>query len=407
MKVSREKLYERLRTLIKTLDDLQPLYDALEKQYNIPISLVFDICTNRRDVSEVDDFIAFTFLKELQPRKVKDYFTDIEIETFSKQKYKKPSVIGNVWIFPNMVKVREDQWIGTIMASKLMELKDAQLIKYNENTQRSLKQVVNGNNRYYKISLNWSAVKAIKEAMETGFYVPNEITLNVPVEENEYNEDAHTITFKPPKMMDILDGYHRYIAISQAMHDDPDLDFPMELRIVSFSEEKAKQFIFQNDQKTRMTRVDSAALNQYSPANQVVEELNSSATSNLQGQISRNDGNISFPFFSALVRYYYFYEKNKKYTIKDRITVTNDLKAKFNDLTSEDPDWLDHRYTERELQVIMFCFANMVRDAKTIREVLNRSEGIDNQFFRLGKRLVVQKRLTDKLETILEEVQHE
>ncbi len=43
----------------------------------------------------------------------------------------------------------------------------------------------------------------------------------------------------------------------------------MEIRIVSFTEEKAKQFIYQKDQKTKMKQIDSAAMNQYSPANTV------------------------------------------------------------------------------------------------------------------------------------------
>lgn len=41
----------------------------------------------------------------------------------------------------------------------------------------------------------------------------------------------------------------------------------MEIRIVSFTEEKAKQFIYQKEQKTKMKQIDSAAMNQYSPAN--------------------------------------------------------------------------------------------------------------------------------------------
>jgi hypothetical protein len=407
MKVSREKLYERLRLLIENIEDRQSLYGSLEKNWGIPISMSFDVCSKKRDISEVPDFIAFALLSELQPRKLSTYFTDTEIENFSKQRYKKPDINKDISVFKNMIRVSDDQWIGTIMISHLMKLKDAQLINYNKNTQRSLKQVINGDNRYYKIALNWNSVKEIKAAMENGSYVPNDITLNVPVEQDEYNENERTIAFNTPKQMDILDGYHRYIAISQLLQEHPDVDFPMELRIVSFSEEKAKQFIFQNDQKTQMKKVDSAALNQYNPANQVVEDLNSSASSNLQGQISRNDGNISFSFLSALITYYYFRDKNKKYTIKDRVNVTNDLKGKFNALTSKDIDWLDHRYSNRELHVIMFCFSHGVQDASKIRKVLNESEKIDSRYLRLGKKLAIQKRLITDLTKILEEVRHD
>ena len=44
----------------------------------------------------------------------------------------------------------------------------------------------------------------------------------------------------------------------------------MELRIVAFSENKAKRFIWQEDQKTKMTRVQSNAMNTSTYSNKVV-----------------------------------------------------------------------------------------------------------------------------------------
>ena len=104
-----------------------------------------------------------------------------------------------------------------------------------------------------------------------------------------------------PAIMDILDGYHRYIAISQVVREYPEWDYQMELRITTFTEEKAKQFIYQNDQKTQMRRINSESMNQYSPSNIVVEKLNTNPSSNIRGQISRNNGNIDFSFLSAVI----------------------------------------------------------------------------------------------------------
>ena len=227
---------------------------ALDKEYNIPVSISADICSNRRDIGEFNDFICYAFLSQLKPKLIPDYFTDREINAFSVQKYEERKQLDKVE-FHNMIRITDDQWIGSITVKQLMKLKDAQLIKYNENTQRTLQRVVRGENRYYKIFLDKTSVSEIKGAFENNAYIPDDITLNVPIEEDEYDPERLTITFKPPKMMDILDGYHRYIAISQAVRDNPDFDYTMEIRIVSFSEEKAKQFIYQKDQKTKMKKI--------------------------------------------------------------------------------------------------------------------------------------------------------
>ena len=66
----------------------------------------------------------------------------------------------------------------------------------------------------------------------------------------------------------------------------------MIIQLVTFPEEKAKQFIYQEDQKTQMKRIDSAAMNQYNPANTVVTKLNSDPNSNIRGMIVKNNGKI-------------------------------------------------------------------------------------------------------------------
>ena len=204
-----------------------------------------------------------------------------------------------------------------------------------------------------------------------------------------------------PAIMDILDGYHRYIAISQVVREYPEWDYQMELRITTFTEEKAKQFIYQNDQKTQMRRINSESMNQYSPSNIVVEKLNTNPGSNIRGQINRNNGNIDFSFLSAVIHAYYFNDRSKKYSMKEIITVANDLQKKWNSLTTEDMNWLEHQYTEKEVQVIIFCFANDVYDAATIRAMMDKADTIDPTLFKLGQKTSVRKKLVDALTTRL------
>lgn len=392
MKQDREKLNERIRLLISRLQERRSFYDYLKETYNIPISLSADICAARTDISGESDFIAFAMLNGLKSNEVKKYFTDSEIDTLSKQKlvddkFELPLV------FENMVQIASDQWIGKITARELMKLKDAQIIKYNENTQRTMRRIVHGENRYYKIMLNNKSVNEIKEAFENGSYISDDITLNMP-ESTEFEYNKGKIVISELDKLDILDGYHRYIAISRVMIEDSDFDYPMELRLVSFPEEKAKQLIYQKDQKTKMRQVDSNSMNQYNPANIVVDQLNSDPSSNIQGMINRNGGQINYTELAAMISYYWFRDA-KKPSRKDILTIKKEIQDKFNNLISSNLEFADHTFTTKELHVITYCFKNEKDYIKSINKLLNIVDEIPNDLFSISNGKVRRKLINE------------
>lgn len=395
---SREKLNDRIVLLISRLEERRPLYDELNEKYNIPISLTADICTNREDISSVGDFIAFAMLDGLSQNEVKKYFTEEEIKVFSKQKLAHEEFELPL-VFNDMVQVAPDQWIGKISARELMRLKDAQIIKYNENTQRTMRRIIHGEDRYYRIALNNKSVTEIKESLSNGSYIPDDITLNMPFESTEFAYSNGKITITELDMLDILDGYHRYIAISRLITEDKNFDYPMELRLVSFSEEKAKQFIYQKDQKTKMRQVDSNALNQYSPANIIVNQLNTEPSSNIQGMIGRNGGNINLTELSAMIDYYWFRGVGKV-SRKDILVVKKEIQDKFNAFISSDLKWADHVFTVKEIAAIMYCFKYEDDYLNSINKLFNVIDNMPSELFTLpnGK---VRRKLINEFKNML------
>ena len=390
---SREKLNERILLLISRLEERRPLYDELNEKYNIPISLTADICTNREDISGVSDFIAFAMLDGLSQNEVKKYFTEEEIKVFSKQKLVHEEFELPL-IFNDMVQVAQDQWIGKISARDLMRLKDAQIIKYNENTQRTMRRIIHGENRYYRIALNNKSVTEIKESLSNGSYIPDDITLNMPFESTEFTYNNGKITITELDKLDILDGYHRYIAISRLITEDKNFDYPMELRLVSFSEEKAKQFIYQKDQKTKMRQVDSNALNQYSPANIIVNQLNTEPSSNVQGMIGRNGGNINLTELSAMIDYYWF-RGTGKVSRKDILVAKKEIQDKFNAFISSDLKWADHVFTVKEIAAIMYCFKYEDDYVGSINKLFNTIDDMPSELFALPNGKVRRKLINE------------
>ena len=400
MKISRSKLDEYIIKSLNKCSDTQKLFDSVEEKYNIPVDITSDIVAGRKDISEANDFIVFALLDVLNNRQLGKYFTDDEIKELGNLRYETKE-FSLPLVFNNITQIAPDQWIGKITAKELMDLKDAQVIRYNENTQRTLRRIVRGEDRYYRIYLNKKSISEIKQLMESGAYIPDDITLNMPVDTTEYTYTNGKLTINELDKLDILDGYHRYISISQIMSMGNDFDYPMELRIVSFPEEKAKQFIFQKDQKTQMRAVDSKSMNQYDPSNIVIERLNTDPMSNIQKMIGRNKANIDYGYLGSMIRFYYF-KKKMSYTMKYILEVEKEIRDKFNVFTGGKPDYLDHIFTKREIGILIYCFKNRGDYIDAFNKLLESTSDIPISLFNVDPYGNVRVKLINTFEKILE-----
>lgn len=353
-------------------------HDVLER-FGLPEGISSDILTLRTDAIDYDDKILFYMFycllyehyshceQEVKNKIINEtlisFFSQKEIDEYLNSKYRKSSY--HLPIKWKVIPVAEDQWICSISVRELMQLRDAQLINYNENAQRTLRHMVNNGIEYYKIDLNRVAVEQIMQSYTNGSYIPNTLTLNIP-EDSEffYNEDSGELVIKNIKAFDILDGYHRYIALSNLYTLNKKFTYDMELRVVSFGEDKARQFIWQEDQKTKMKKVDSEALNQNNYGNQVVQMLSTKGI--LNGIVSRNKGNIDYSTLAQLVNLLYFPNKRKVYKRTDLLEARDDIYEKFEYILEElDRSLLDKRWNTKYTAAFMYIIS---------RNDINRSD---------------------------------
>ena len=244
--------------------------------------------TFKRDIQEFTPFEIFCVVWFLDRKSLGKYFTPDEIENLSHEKIEISKAEFPI-VFSNMVRVADDQWIGTITVKQLMEMKRSQMLNYDENEQRALRRVKRGEIEIFKPYVSNKNVSEIKESMMAGTYIPDPITLNMPEgSEFSFSDGKLTASSLPKGMFNLDDGYHRYLAISQIYDFDKDFDYTMELRVVNFSNAKANSFIFQQDQKTPMRKIVSATYDTTSIPNKVISRLNEDSTSNIQGMVHRN-----------------------------------------------------------------------------------------------------------------------
>ena len=363
-KVLEEYLGIQCDSIVFDNDKCKSIYTYANETYDIPKGIISDLVSKRKSMSEASEFVLFILLDSMNNalknnkfKGIDEFYTMQEAQYYRKSKYETTNIKFPI-IF-KMVQVEDDQWTGKIDVKTLMQLRQAQLINYNVNAQRTMQQMVRGDKTSYKITLNYKAVKEISNAYLNNTFIPNTITLNMPVEiepEFYYDEESCSLVIKSIEHFDVTDGYHRYISACQVSDSDENFNYNMELRIVNFTEDKAKQFIFQEDQKTKMRKIDSNSLNMNKAANIVATRLNENVRFNLKGLISRNEGIISFGEFAELIDYFYFKDKGKEKERIITIQAIKELTDNFNMLTEYNTEYLEQKMSYKTLLAAMFCF---------------------------------------------------
>lgn len=341
MKLPKEFLIKKITSICDKLDQkrTQELTVSINEKYGISLGTVSDILNLRIDLDYQNDFILYAILDGLAENSLPEFFTDAEISRYSKTRYEKENPVLTF----EVVRIDKDQYIGKITAKKLIELRDAQIIRYNTNTQRTLTRVIRGMKESFKITINKIMIEKIIESYKNGNYIPNTITLNVAEDATcNYNPDTHILTIMDAEYLDIIDGFHRYLSLSQMSNLNPEFDYPMELRITQFPEEKSQHFIWQEDQKTKMKKTDSDSMNQDNPGTQIAEMLNQNGI--FRNLISRNGGIIDFPLLSTSIAFFYFRDYRSKPNRSDLILVRNEIRSKLESIVECNPDLLNKRW---------------------------------------------------------------
>ena len=359
--------------------------DLLDK-YNIPIAIGSDIISTRKDLSEYNDFILFAVTDIIKPKRISEYFTPQEIEMYYDRKYETETVNKFPMKF-HLIMVKEDQYIGKIDVKTLMRLREQQLINYNADTQRALRIMLKGGTKILRPYVDNRAVSEIEQCFNTDNFIPNVITLNINLDDENadyvYNDKNETLIIKNLTAFDIVDGYHRYLAIGRKYDKNDSWNFPMELRITMFSVGKARQFIYQENHKTKMKETDAKSYDQQNYGNLVTTRLNTETDSYLKGNVNITGGIVDAGVMSQVINRLYF---SKNVTRKDVIVTGKELQIKLNKFCEENDEYFDHKWKVYEIMMILYGIhedytpqqikAAIDRLSKEDKETLNRVKDI-------------------------------
>lgn len=410
--IVKEVLLNKFRKIILNKSDEFKMYKYAYDKYNLQMGVFADYVSERKSLDEVSNIMFFMMLDSheaiVNPNKnnISKYFTEKEIEDFSKIKIENEEIQFPL-IF-NVVAISDDQWIGSIDTDFLISLNENQLINYNPETQRTMQHIIRNGNDYYCIKVNSNAVNSISKEMSSSTYIPSPITLNIPEGEEDfvYIPDKHQLIINSIKAFDIIDGYHRFLGINKCKTIDEEFNYHMELRITHFNVEKAQRFIYQEDQKTKMTKVDSDSYNMSSPGVIVSNKINENSLCNIKGYIGRNNSKINIAKMAELITFLWF-PGSKKEDRKRIIEVSKELVDDFNIITEANPEFLDMEYNNKVLTCVMVTFyyykdkTDKTNMAKVIIETIKESDSINKRRF-YQTRKITQSLYNDIIDIIKE-----
>jgi len=378
---SRQNVIKECERIIKNnfykQKKMREFYKEIGK-YNIDASMVSNfskILVGTKDNEDMryqldnySDYFLFCFIEvshrlNFTRKTEQDYFTVLEIDLFSKEKGKKTKEN----LFPlelEAVQIAQDQYIAKFSVKELMKLRNNKSVVYNANTQRTLTRYKVDGVDYYKITINKKSVNSIKNFLEKEIFIPNTITLNIS-EQAEIYYNNNRLIINEETSFDIIDGYHRFVAMGQCYDSDNSFDYPIELRIVQFSEKKAKQFIYQEDKKTKMSKTDSDSFNQYSVGNFIAGRINQNSDL-LSGLIIKN-GMLDSAILGETIDKF---NEGNEYNNKIKFNLYKKFQKYLENCVIENILDIELKYNYNDIYKICYCFFKN-KDVKTLHKLLS------------------------------------
>lgn len=259
--------------------EVQKVYKNLETNWNIPVRVASAIISGRKNLYDYDDNVCYWILKETRPEWINRYFSKRDIVQYEHSKYMDFNADEIEMKYPGL-QLASDQWLCTMTIQELMKLRTQSRLHYNPKTQRALMVKIKKGEISYAPFINTRAVKKMYDLISSNMFIPNVITLNIG-EESITDENDVKITLNNGMLeienldaFDIIDGYNRFKAFERYYDQHPDWQFTTGVMITRFDVSKAKRLIFQEDQKTKMKRIDSVTYNQNNDLNVLLDIIN-------------------------------------------------------------------------------------------------------------------------------------
>lgn len=394
MLVQRNELEEKLQKVFNAVNGSKIVVDKFcENMLNIhgvKLGTSLSILGRNLDITEISKEMLLWVTKELENAvkedselshlahdiKLANYFTDIEIQDYGMKKFANDDKDRYPIVLEKVLKVNEDQWVLVEDVDRVREFRDLQIVRYNRKTQRQLTLRQNKNGFHYVITLVKSALASIQKLMMEGKFISNAISFNLNADEPcefYYDEEEMTMTIYSGKL-DIIDGNHRYIAMTNVKDMKPEFQYRTIINLFYFNEDKAKRFIVQEDKRNKISRKHIKNLDVDNYGTIIVKNLNENSNSNLNNMIGTNtDSLVDSTLLIDAINYNFSIKGNDKIeNNKYLIQLKSFTMRAFNALVEENVNLIE----EKQNDLLWLIYIRLMKDYFETNDIKGYTEKI-------------------------------
>jgi len=160
-------------------------------------------------------------------------------------------------------------------------------LRFNPETQRDLITIVRNGVKLKKLDINRTSINDMKRLMIKELYFPVRGIININPDYFETPRIEGKILIIPMEShMDLIEGFHNYIAMCEVKDENPDWEYLCEFDIMLLNTDEANRFILQMDKKNHFKAAQTVRLDKLNQVNYVIDQLNKNSDFHLYGTIN-------------------------------------------------------------------------------------------------------------------------
>jgi hypothetical protein len=263
------------------------------------------------------------------------YFSTKEIKNIAKFKFIKEVKLGLPIEYERTLQGSEKDYVAVVSRRLIVKHINDDVWEYNFLTQRNpVKKLMKNGTVKLIPKVNRRNVREIKEMLKDGTFLPDSpITINIfhdGEDQITYNEDDWTLLIESATQMDVMDGYHRIVALQEYFEENPDApDGYLYVSFRNYDLEQAQSYLGQLNSFSTFSRSHTRKLKSRDFSDKIVKELESKSV--LNGRIA-GDTAVKLKF-NEITNFAVLAESIKEsfapQDAKDKIVVTQFLVTYF------------------------------------------------------------------------------
>jgi hypothetical protein len=292
-----EVLQELLTEVAKHKDQQRAIEEYLVENHSMPHGLFIKLVANSENVENLDETQAAVYINaiyavtQIANANPETLLNAKQQKSVEKYKFERQEQLSYPLQYERTLSGSEKDYVTKLSYQLIAKHFNDGIWTYNFLTQRNpVKKVRADGSIKLEPKVNKRSVKEIKNLILEGKFLPDTpITINVLYDgEDElfYDEDNWTLIIESASEIDILDGYHRILAVVEAVEENPNIEGYLYVSIRNYDLETARFYLGQHNSfntfdKTHVRRLKSLEL-----SDKIVEDVVSKSV--LKGRLAPN-----------------------------------------------------------------------------------------------------------------------